>query len=161
MAKTGKRYRELAGKVDPEKFYPPEEALPLIKELSSAKFDETVEAHVRTGVDPRHADQMIRGSVILPAGTGKRVRVLAFAQGEQAREAEEAGADFVGAEDLVQRLVVRTRLVATDEHLVPRALGCVPVEEIAHRPRSTGPALRLGFGKLPIASTSVPILRTL
>jgi len=105
MAKKGKRYRELIGKVDREKFYEPAEALPLIKELSSAKFDETVEAHVRTGVDPRHADQMIRGSVILPAGTGKRVRVVAFAQGEQAREAEEAGADVVGAEDLVQRIL--------------------------------------------------------
>jgi large subunit ribosomal protein L1 len=84
--------------------YTPDEALPLVKDLATAKFDETVEAHIRTGVDPRHADQMIRGSVVLPAGTGKRVRVLAFAQGDQAREAEEAGADYVGAEDLVQRI---------------------------------------------------------
>jgi large subunit ribosomal protein L1 len=104
MAQKGKRTRELEKKVDTEKLYAPEEALPLVKELSSAKFDETVEVHIRTGVDPRHADQMVRGSVVLPAGTGKRVRVLAFAQGEQAREAEEAGADFVGAEDLVQRI---------------------------------------------------------
>src|SRR5438045_8460113 len=104
MAKRGKRYREVAGKVDREKFYQPEEALPLVKEISSAKFDETVEIHVRTGVDPRHADQMIRGSVVLPAGTGKKVRVLAFAQGEKAREAEEAGADFVGGDDLATRI---------------------------------------------------------
>jgi large subunit ribosomal protein L1 len=104
MAKAGKRLRELEKKVDNEKLYSPEEALPLVKELSTAKFDETVEAHIRTGVDPRHADQMIRGSVVLPAGTGKKTRVLAFAQGEQAKEAEEAGADFVGAEDLVQRI---------------------------------------------------------
>jgi len=104
MAKKGKRLRELEGKVDHDKLYSPEEALPLVKDVSTAKFDETVEAHIRTGVDPRHADQMIRGSVVLPAGTGKRTRVLAFAQGEQAREAEEAGADYVGAEDLVQRI---------------------------------------------------------
>ena len=100
----GKRVQELEKKVDTEKLYAPEEALPLVKELANAKFDETVEVHIRTGVDPRHADQMVRGSVVLPAGTGKRVRVLAFAQGEQAREAEEAGADVVGAEDLVQRI---------------------------------------------------------
>jgi len=96
--------RDLEKKVDADKLYSPDEALPLVKELSAAKFDETVEAHVRTGVDPRHADQMVRGSVVLPAGTGKKLRVLAFAQGEQAREAEEAGADFIGAEDLVQRI---------------------------------------------------------
>jgi len=104
MARKGKRVLELEKKVDTERLYTPEEALPLVKELSNAKFDETVEIHIRTGVDPRHADQMVRGSLVLPAGTGKRVRVLAFAQGEQAREAEEAGADFVGAEDLVQRI---------------------------------------------------------
>jgi len=104
MARKGKRVRDLEKKVDTEKLYAPEEALPLVKELSNAKFDETVEIHIRTGVDPRHADQIVRGSLVLPAGTGKRVRVLAFAQGEQAREAEEAGADFVGAEDLVQRI---------------------------------------------------------
>src|SRR4051812_38708381 len=104
MARKGKRVRDLEKKGDTEKLYAPEEALPLVKELSNAKFDETVEIHIRTGVDPRHADQMVRGSLVLPAGTGKRVRVLAFAQGEQAREAEEAGADFVGAEDLVQRI---------------------------------------------------------
>ncbi|HZT09261.1 MAG TPA: 50S ribosomal protein L1 [Chloroflexota bacterium] len=101
---AGKRYVEARKKVDSERLYSPEEALSLVKEVASAKFDETVECHIRTGVDPRHADQMVRGSVVLPAGTGKRVRVLAFAQGEQAREAEEAGADYVGAEDLVQRI---------------------------------------------------------
>jgi large subunit ribosomal protein L1 len=100
----GKRMRELRAKIDPEKLYSPDEALPLIKDVSGAKFDETVEAHIRTGVDPRHADQMVRGSVVLPAGTGKQIRVLAFAQGDQAREAQEAGADIVGAEDLVQRI---------------------------------------------------------
>src|SRR3954468_17509532 len=101
---AGKKLTEALKKIDRLKLYQPQEAVELLKELAFAKFDETVEIHIRTGVDPRHADQMVRGSIVLPAGTGKRVRVLAFAQGEQAREAEEAGADFVGAEDLVQRI---------------------------------------------------------
>ncbi|MPZ14093.1 MAG: 50S ribosomal protein L1 [Chloroflexi bacterium] len=104
MAKYGKRVLQLRKRVDPERRYDPREALALAKELASAHFDETIECHVRTGVDPRHADQMVRGSVVLPAGTGKRVRVLAFAQGEKAREAADAGADYVGADDLVQRI---------------------------------------------------------
>ncbi len=104
MARHGKRYIELRKKVDPQQVYDPNEAIGLAKELATTKFDETIEVHMRMGVDPRHADQLVRGSVVLPAGTGKRVRVLAFAQGERAREAEEAGADFVGAEDLVQQI---------------------------------------------------------
>jgi large subunit ribosomal protein L1 len=104
MAKHGKRVLELRKKVDPERDYQPDEGLTLVKELASAKFDETIEAHLRMGVDPRHADQMVRGSVVLPAGTGKQLRVLAFAQGDKAREAEEAGADLVGGEDLIQRI---------------------------------------------------------
>jgi len=104
MAKRGKRVTELRKKVDPDRAYEPAEALTLVKEMSSAKFDETIEAHIRTGVDPRHADQMVRGSIVLPEGTGKQMRVLAFAQGEKAREAEDAGADFVGADDLIQRI---------------------------------------------------------
>ncbi len=104
MTGQGKRLTELRSKVDPSQIYGPAEGLGLIKELATAKFDETIECHIRTGVDPRHADQMVRGSVVLPAGTGKRVRVLAFAQGDKAREAEEAGADIVGADDLVQRI---------------------------------------------------------
>src|SRR5438046_28115 len=104
MATHGKRVLELRKKVDPERDYEPDEGLTLVKALANAKFDETIEAHLRMGVDPRHADQMVRGSIILPAGTGKQVRVLAFAQADKAREAEEAGADFVGAEDLIQRV---------------------------------------------------------
>lgn len=104
MARHGKRFRAARALVDSERLYEPEEGLSLVKQVAMAKFDETIECHLRMGVDPRHADQLVRGSVILPAGTGKRVRVLAFAQGEAAREAEEAGADFVGAEDLVQRI---------------------------------------------------------
>jgi len=104
VPRRGKRMVQLRKRVDPTQTYEPAEGLTLVKEFANAKFDETIECHIRTGVDPRHADQMVRGSVVLPAGTGKQMRVLAFAQGEAAREAEEAGADFVGAEDLVQRI---------------------------------------------------------
>ena len=104
MAQQGKRYIDAAKKVDRLQLYTPQEAVALLRETSTVKFDPTVEVHIRTGVDPRHADQMIRGSVVLPAGTGKKVRVLAFAQGEKAREAEEAGADFVGGEDLAKKI---------------------------------------------------------
>src|SRR5919199_5383961 len=104
MPHRGKRYVEAAKKVDRFKLYNPREAVALLRELNFVKFDPTVEVHIRTGVDPRHADQMVRGSVVLPAGTGKQVRVLAFAQGEKAREAEEAGADYVGAGELVQQI---------------------------------------------------------
>ena len=100
----GKRVLELRKKVDPMATYAPDEGIRLAKDLSNAKFDETIECHLRMGVDPRHADQMVRGSLVLPAGTGKRIRVLAFVGGEKFREAEEAGADIVGGEDLVQRI---------------------------------------------------------
>src|SRR5215212_1343069 len=101
---AGKKLVEALKKVDRLKLYEPQEAVELIKELAFAKFDETVEVHIRTGVDPRHADQVIRSSVTLPAGTGKARRVVAFAQGDKVREAEEAGADVAGGEDLVQRI---------------------------------------------------------
>jgi large subunit ribosomal protein L1 len=104
MARHGKRYIELRKKVDPQQVYDPIEAINLAKDMASAKFDETIELHMRMGVDPRHADQVVRGSVVLPAGTGKKLRVLAFAQGDRAREAQEAGADIVGAEELVQQI---------------------------------------------------------
>jgi len=101
---AGKKFEEAAKRVDREKLYQPQEALELMKELAFAKFDETVEVHIRTGVDPRHADQVVRGSATLPAGTGKTRRVVAFAQGDKVREAEEAGADVAGGEELVQRI---------------------------------------------------------
>ena len=104
MPRHGKKYIEAAKKVDSEKLYQPEEAIKLLREISYTKFNPTVEVHIRTGVDPRHADQMVRGLAVLPSGTGKEVRVLAFAQGEKAREAEEAGATYVGAQDLVQKI---------------------------------------------------------
>ncbi|ACX53008.1 ribosomal protein L1 [Ammonifex degensii KC4] len=104
MPKHGKKYLEAKKQVDRTKLYDPYEALELVKRLASAKFDETVEVAVRLGVDPRHADQQVRGAVVLPHGTGKTRRVLVFARGEKAKEAEAAGADYVGAEDLIARI---------------------------------------------------------
>jgi large subunit ribosomal protein L1 len=105
MSGAGKRYREALTKVDRDRQYTPQEALRILKELPAAKFDETVEIAMRLGVDPRKADQMVRGTVSLPHGTGKSVRVAAFAAGDRAREAEEAGADLVGTEDLVEQVM--------------------------------------------------------
>ncbi len=99
MAKHGKKYNEAAQKVDHDKAYAPAEALELVKDTSYAKFNATVEAHFRLGVDPRQADQQVRGVVVLPAGLGKAVRVMVFAQGEAARIAQEAGTDFVVSDD--------------------------------------------------------------
>ncbi|RMD84203.1 MAG: 50S ribosomal protein L1 [Candidatus Dadabacteria bacterium] len=104
MAKRGKRYARAAEGIERGRLYPLEEAAALVARGSGAKFDETVELAVRLGVDPRHADQNVRGTVDLPHGTGKEIRVAVFAKGEKAREAEEAGADYVGAEDLIARI---------------------------------------------------------
>lgn len=104
MPKHGKKYQEALKKYDPHKLYTPQEALSLVKSIASANFDETVEVSVRLGVDPRHADQQVRGTVVLPHGTGRTVRVAVFAKGEKAKEAEEAGADIVGAEDLAAEI---------------------------------------------------------
>jgi large subunit ribosomal protein L1 len=104
MAKHGKRYNELARSVDTKEIYEPADALELVKKTANAKFDETVDVAVRLGVDPRHGDQMVRGTTSLPFGTGKSRRVAVFAKGEKAQEAEEAGADVVGAEDLVEQI---------------------------------------------------------
>lgn len=103
MPSHGKKFREAQGRVPEGSVFPPNEAVALVKDLAFAKFDETVEVAVRLGVDPRHADQIVRGAVVLPHGTGKTARVLVIAQGDKAREAEEAGADFVGTE-YVQRI---------------------------------------------------------
>ena len=100
----GKKYIESVKLIDRSALYTPSEALELSVKTAKAKFDETVELHVRLGVDPRHADQQVRGAVVLPHGTGKTVRVLVFAKGEKAKEAEAAGADFVGADELVQKI---------------------------------------------------------
>lgn len=102
--RRGKRYLEAARLIDRRSAYPPQEAIALAKKAAPAKFDETVELHIRTGLDPRHADQQVRGTALLPHGLGKKVRVLVFAEGEAARNAEQAGADFVGSDDLIKRI---------------------------------------------------------
>lgn len=104
MPKRGKNYRESAKIVDREKLYDAHEALDLVVKTSKAKFDETVEAHIKLGVDGRHADQQVRGAIVLPHGTGKSKKVLVFAKGPKVQEAEAAGADYVGAEDLAQKI---------------------------------------------------------
>jgi large subunit ribosomal protein L1 len=104
MARHGKKYIEAAKLVEHEKLYSPEEAAELLKNTDYVSFDSSVEIHLRLGVDPRHADQMVRGTVVLPHGTGKIVRVAVFAQGEKAQEALRAGADEVGSEDLVKKI---------------------------------------------------------
>jgi large subunit ribosomal protein L1 len=104
MAKHGKSYVEAKGRIDREHEYPPSEAIRLVKESKRAKFDESVEVHVRTGLNVRHADEQLRGTIALPNGLGKSVTVAVFAKGDKAREAEEAGADVVGADDLAARI---------------------------------------------------------
>lgn len=104
MARHGKKYLEALKLVDRSRAYPVGEAIALAKQTSTVRFDASIEAHLRLGVDPRHADQMVRGTVVLPHGTGKVVRVAVFAQGDKAQEAMRAGADVVGAEDLVKRI---------------------------------------------------------
>jgi large subunit ribosomal protein L1 len=104
MAQHGKKYAEARAKVDREREYSPHEAVRLMKEAKRAKFDESVEVHVRTGLNVRHADEQLRGTIALPHGLGKDVKVAVFARGDKAREAEEAGADVVGAEDLADRV---------------------------------------------------------
>jgi large subunit ribosomal protein L1 len=104
MAKHGKKFLEAAEKIDDDKAYEPLEALQLVKETSFSKFDETVEVHIRLGVDPRHAEQQVRDTVMLPHGTGKSVRVLVFAEGDPAREATAAGADYIADDELISKI---------------------------------------------------------
>ena len=125
MARRSKGYRSVAEKVDREYRYSLPEAMTLTKEAARAKFDETVEVSVRLGVDPRKADQNVRGTVVLPHGTGKSVRVAVFAKGDKAREAEEAGADVVGAEDLVARITDEGWLEFDKAVATPDMMGVV------------------------------------
>jgi large subunit ribosomal protein L1 len=104
MPQHGKKYLEALKQIEEDKLYQPQEAVSLLKKINYVKFDPTIEVHMKLGVDPRHADQMVRGVAILPAGTGKEMKVLVFAQGEKANEAEAAGADFVGLDDLIKQI---------------------------------------------------------
>jgi large subunit ribosomal protein L1 len=125
MARHGKRYRAALSTVDRSKRYPLSEAIRLAAESAKAKFDETMEIAVRLGVDPRQADQNVRGTVILPHGTGKSVRVLVFAKGEKEREAREAGADYVGGEDLVKKITTENWLDFDKAIATPDMMGLV------------------------------------
>jgi len=125
MGKHGKKYRAGAAKIDPAKLYPIEEAVRLALEAKSAKFDETVELTVRLGVDPRQADQNVRGTVMLPHGTGKSVRVLVIAKGDKVKEAEEAGADFAGGEELTKRITEENWLDFDTVVATPDMMGVV------------------------------------
>ncbi len=104
MAQHGKRYREAAKLVEHGTLYDPETAVTLFKQMPAAKFDETVEVHIRLGIDPKQSDQLVRGTVVLPHGTGKSVRVLVFAKGEKVKEAQEAGADYAGLEEFAEKI---------------------------------------------------------
>ena len=118
--KHGKKYVESAKLIDRASFYETEEAVALVKKSATAKFDETVEVHIRTGCDGRHAEQQIRGAVVLPNGTGKTVRVLVFAKGDKVAEAEAAGADYVGGEELIPKIqnMNRTPNTPATSHMI-------------------------------------------
>ena len=104
MSKRGKKYKTAAEKIEKSKLYDPDEALKLVADNATAKFDETIEVHVKLGMDGRHADQQVRGAIVLPNGTGKETKVLVFAKGPKADEAQSAGADYVGAEEMAQKI---------------------------------------------------------
>ncbi len=104
MAKLSKKYRAAMELIEADKFYAPEEAVAIVKKTATAKFDETIELHVRLGVDPKYADQQVRGAVVLPHGTGKTKRILAFVKGEKVKEAQDAGADIIGDDDVVAKI---------------------------------------------------------
>jgi len=122
LGRHGKKYSDAFGKLNHNKKYPVDDALKLLNEVSFAKFDETVELAFNLGVDPRHADQIVRGAVVLPHGTGKSLRIAVVAKGEKAKEAEEAGADVVGAEDLIEKIqggwLEFDRMIATPDMMV-------------------------------------------
>jgi len=181
MPKHGKKYAESLKLIEKNKLYDPEEAVEIVKKTASAKFDETVEVAVRLGVDPKHADQQVRGAVVLPHGTGKTKRVLVFAKGEKAKEAETAGADFVGAEDLVERIqggwadfdvavatpdmmgmVGKLGTVTTD---ITRAIGEIKAGKIEYRTDKAGnihaPIGKVSFDSDKLAGNFYTLIDTL
>lgn len=151
MAKHGKKYREQAEAIDREKRYPLGEAIDLTLPKTAKKFDETVEVAVRLGVDPRQADQNVRGTVVLPNGTGKSQRVVVFAKGEKAKEAEAAGADFVGAEDLVKRVAEESWLDFEKVVATPDMMGQVGRIGKILGPRGLMPNPKVGTVTLDVA----------
>lgn len=153
MAKKSKGYRAAVEKVDREQRYPLAQAVSLVKGTARAKFDETVEIAVRLGVDPRKADQNVRGTVVLPHGTGKSVRVAVFAKGDKAREAEEAGADVVGAEELVARITDEGWLEFDKAVATPDLMGVVGRIGKILGPRGLMPNPKVGTVTTDVAQT--------
>jgi large subunit ribosomal protein L1 len=151
MAKSSKRHRAALAKVDREHRYTLEEALKLALETDATKFDETVELAVRLGVDPRQADQNVRGTTLLPHGTGKSVRVLVFAKGEKAREAQEAGADFVGADDLATKISGEGWLDFDSAIATPDMMGVVGKLGKVLGPRGLMPNPKVGTVTMDVA----------
>jgi len=152
MARIAKKYAEAIKKVDREKRYDMDEALDLLPQMTFAKFDETVELALRLGVDPRHADQMVRGSVALPNGLGKKVRVLVFAKGQKEKEAEEAGAEFFGAEELIEK--VQKGWLDFDKAIAtPDVMGMVSKLGKILGPRGLMPNPKVGTVTFDIAKT--------
>lgn len=154
MGKHGKRYLEAAQAVDRTRLYTAEEAIEALKAMPHAKFDETVELHFRLNVDPRHADQQVRSTVMLPAGTGKRVRIIAFVEGEAATAAREAGADYVGTDEFIQR--IQDGWLEFDVAIAePRAMGKIGRLGRVLGPRGLMPNPRAGTVVQPedVAST--------
>jgi large subunit ribosomal protein L1 len=139
-----KRYEQAASRVDRNRTYPLAEAVELLKSLPGAKFDETVELAIVLGVDPKHADQMVRGAIVLPHGVGKSVRVVVFAKGEKEREAREAGADFVGAEDLAKKITEENWLDFDRAIATPDMMGVVGRLGKVLGPRGLMPNPKLG-----------------
>jgi large subunit ribosomal protein L1 len=153
MARHGKKYRANVAKIDPEKLYPFEDAVRLALEAKYAKFDETVELAVRLGVDPRQADQNVRGTVMLPHGTGKSVRVLVIAKGEKVKEAEEAGADFAGGEELTKKIQEENWLDFDTVIATPDMMGAVGRLGKILGPRGLMPNPKVGTVTFDIART--------
>ncbi len=143
MAKHGKKYLEAQKLLEEGKLYQPQEAVSLLKQMNYVKFDPTLEIHMKLGVDPRHADQMVRGVAMLPAGAGKEVKVLVFAQGEKVAEAEAAGADFVGLDDLIKEVAIATPDVMGKVGRLGKKLG----------PRGLMPSPKAGTITFDIAKT--------
>jgi large subunit ribosomal protein L1 len=153
MAKKSKGYRAAVEKVDREQRYPLSQAVALVKGTARAKFDETVEIAVRLGVDPRKADQNVRGTVVLPHGTGKSIRVAVFAKGDKAREAEEAGADTVGAEELVARITDEGWLGFDKAVATPDMMGVVGRIGKILGPRGLMPNPKVGTVTMDVGQT--------
>jgi large subunit ribosomal protein L1 len=144
MGRESKRFREAATQVDRTRLYPLAEAVDLLKNLPGAKFDESIELVIILGVDPKHADQMVRGAIVLPHGVGKSVRVLVFAKGEKEKEASEAGADHVGAEDLAKKIQEETWLEFDRAIATPDMMGVVGRLGKILGPRGLMPNPKLG-----------------